>query len=70
MVVSAYQIFFSPLLGANCRFHPTCSHYAKEALEVHGLFKGGWLAAMRLLRCNPFNPGGIDPVPQRFHTDK
>ena len=58
-----YQLFISPLLGPRCRFYPTCSNYALEAVEVHGVFKGGWLALKRVSRCHPLNPGGYDPVP-------
>ena len=59
----AYQVVLSPWLGPACRFHPSCSHYADEALERHGLLRGGWLAARRLCRCGPWHPGGYDPVP-------
>jgi len=61
--VRAYQVSLSPLLGAQCRFHPTCSNYALLALERHGPIKGAWLALRRLLKCHPFHPGGIDPPP-------
>lgn len=59
-----YQKLISPLLGPRCRFYPSCSHYAKESLVRHGLLKGGYLAARRCLKCHPFHPGGIDPVPE------
>ena len=62
-LVRAYQLVISPFLPASCRFHPTCSHYAIEALQRHGSFKGFWLALRRLTRCHPWNPGGHDPVP-------
>ena len=62
-VVRLYQWCVSPFLGAACRFYPTCSHYTTEALERHGLIKGGWLAMKRLLRCHPFGTAGDDPVP-------
>lgn len=62
-LIRAYQRFLSPLLGPRCRFYPSCSHYAAEALQTHGVVKGGWLAARRLCRCHPLNPGGLDPVP-------
>lgn len=62
-VVRAYQLSFSALLGRQCRFLPTCSHYAMEALETHGAFKGSALALRRFLRCHPFAAGGYDPVP-------
>lgn len=64
-----YQRTLSPLLPAvfgprcGCRFYPTCSHYAQEAVRTHGVFAGGWLALRRLLKCTPLHPGGFDPVP-------
>lgn len=58
-----YQYAISPMLGRNCRYHPTCSAYAVEAVERHGALKGGWLALKRVGRCHPFKPGGYDPVP-------
>ena len=58
-----YKAAISPWLGANCRFVPTCSEYAMEAIEKHGALKGSWMAAGRVLRCNPFCKGGYDPVP-------
>lgn len=66
LAVRGYQRLLSPLLGTNCRFHPTCSTYALEALERFGVVRGGWLALRRMLRCHPFHPGGCDPVPERF----
>jgi putative membrane protein insertion efficiency factor len=62
-LVRFYQYLISPLLGPRCRFHPSCSHYAVEALERHGALRGSWLALRRLLRCHPWHPGGYDPVP-------
>jgi len=59
----AYQVLLSPMLGQRCRFYPTCSNYAIEALHVHGAARGSWLAARRVCRCHPFNAGGVDPVP-------
>lgn len=61
--VGAYRRYVSPLLGRHCRFHPTCSRYAQEAVGVHGVVRGGLLALRRLLRCHPLHPGGFDPVP-------
>lgn len=63
LIVRAYQLVLSPLLPAACRYQPTCSHYAIEALEKHGAWRGGWLAVKRIARCHPFRPGGYDPVP-------
>lgn len=63
MAIRAYQQFFSPLLGAHCRFAPSCSEYARSALLRHGLWRGSFLALQRLLRCHPWHPGGWDPVP-------
>jgi len=53
----------SPWVGNHCRFYPTCSEYAKTAIETHGVFRGSWFAGRRLLRCHPWHPGGADPVP-------
>lgn len=64
-LVRGYQLAISPLLPPACRFHPSCSHYAVEALREHGALWGTLLAAWRLLRCHPFHPGGYDPVPPR-----
>lgn len=70
LVVRAYKLTLSPVLHliagpkAGCRFHPTCSDYALDALKQFGFLKGGWLAFRRILRCNPFHPGGHDPVPK------
>ena len=65
--VRAYRLLFSPWVGFNCRYHPTCSAYALEALDKHGGLKGGWLAARRILRCNPWGGMGHDPVPPGRH---
>jgi len=64
-LVRLYQILISPLLGPRCRFYPTCSEYAAEALKRHGALRGAWLAIRRVIRCHPWNPGGVDPVPGR-----
>ncbi|MGC9269767.1 membrane protein insertion efficiency factor YidD [Acidiphilium sp.] len=61
--VRAYQLLASPLLGGQCRFYPSCSAYAMEALAMHGAARGSLLAAKRIFRCHPWHPGGIDPVP-------
>ncbi|MFC0253537.1 membrane protein insertion efficiency factor YidD [Massilia consociata] len=58
-----YQLLLSPMLGQTCRFYPTCSNYAIEALRTHGAARGSLLAARRVCRCHPWNPGGVDPVP-------
>lgn len=63
--IRLYQWLISPLLGPSCRFHPTCSHYAIEAIEKHGVFKGGYLSVRRLIKCQPFHEGGLDPVPEK-----
>ncbi len=63
-LLRGYQLLLSPMLGQNCRFYPSCSSYAIEALQVHGAARGGWLAARRVCRCHPWNPGGVDPVPR------
>lgn len=64
LFVRGYQVALSPMLPASCRYHPTCSHYAIEALEKHGALRGLWLAVKRIARCHPFRPGGFDPVPE------
>jgi putative membrane protein insertion efficiency factor len=62
-LVRGYQLAISPLLPPSCRFTPSCSQYALEAITRHGVIKGTWLAGRRLVRCHPFHPGGFDPVP-------
>jgi uncharacterized protein len=62
-VIRAYQVVLGPLLPAACRFHPSCSEYALEAVRRHGAGRGSWLAVKRIARCQPFAKGGYDPVP-------
>ncbi len=62
-LLSIYQYLLSSWVGQHCRFHPTCSEYAREAIQTHGALKGTWLAARRLSRCHPWHAGGLDPVP-------
>ena len=62
-LIRLYQIALSPYFGSQCRFTPTCSEYAKDAVKKHGAFKGAWLAIRRIGRCHPYHPGGHDPVP-------
>jgi len=64
-LIRLYQRYLSPLLGPRCRYYPSCSQYALEALEAHGLRRGSWLALKRIARCHPLHPGGFDPVPPR-----
>lgn len=64
-LIRLYQVLISPLLGPRCRFHPSCSRYAAEALAEHGPLRGTWLAVRRIGRCHPFHPGGYDPVPPK-----
>jgi hypothetical protein len=63
ILIEAYRVCIGPLLGPHCRFHPSCSAFAREAVERHGAARGSWLALRRLLRCHPFTEGGLDPVP-------
>ena len=63
-LVWLYRYAISPLIGANCRFHPTCSAYAEEALRTHGVFRGGWLTLKRIAKCHPWGGSGYDPVPE------
>ncbi|MDD2986946.1 membrane protein insertion efficiency factor YidD [Flavobacterium sp.] len=62
-LIRFYQIVLSPLKPQSCRFHPTCSHYAYQAITKHGIFKGIWLAAKRISKCHPWGKSGYDPVP-------
>jgi putative membrane protein insertion efficiency factor len=66
--IGAYQGVLSPLTYSPCKFHPTCSRYAAEAIRMHGARRGAWLALRRLARCHPFGPGGFDPVPEILDT--
>ena len=66
-MIRLYQVTLSPLLGGHCRFVPSCSTYALDALAAHGPARGTWLATRRLCRCHPFHPGGFDPVPLPLH---
>ena len=63
VLIKMYQLIISPWLGPKCRYTPTCSHYATEALKKHGVFKGMWLAIKRISRCHPWGGSGYDPVP-------
>jgi len=63
VLIRAYRAALSPLVGPSCRFFPSCSHYGEEAIDRHGLLRGGALTAWRILRCHPFSAGGLDPVP-------
>lgn len=65
LLIKGYQGFISPLLPSSCRYTPTCSHYAVEALQIHGLLKGSWLAIKRIGSCNPWGGSGYDPVPPK-----
>jgi putative membrane protein insertion efficiency factor len=66
-LIRLYQLTLSRIISPACRFTPSCSHYGFEAIKQFGFLKGGWLAAKRVARCHPFNPGGYDPVPKEFH---
>ena len=67
ILIKFYQLAISPWLGKNCRYDPTCSHYTLEALKVHGLIKGSWLAMKRIGSCHPWGGKGYDPVPPKQH---
>lgn len=65
LLIKGYQLLISPLLPSTCRYNPTCSHYSLEALQKHGLLKGGWLAIKRIGSCHPWGGSGYDPVPEK-----
>lgn len=69
VLIKGYQWFVSPVLAGTCRYHPTCSSYALQALDQHGPFNGAWLGVKRILRCHPWQDGGYDPVPKPHHED-
>ncbi|MFT5839889.1 MAG: putative membrane protein insertion efficiency factor [Flavobacteriales bacterium] len=64
-IIKLYQMVLSPMLGPTCRFHPSCSYYAIDAITEHGLIKGTWISIKRILKCHPLNNGGYDPVPKK-----
>ncbi|MFZ5959715.1 membrane protein insertion efficiency factor YidD [Pseudomonas sp. QL9] len=70
LLIQFYRYAISPLMANHCRFHPSCSCYAQEAIEHHGLLRGGWLTLRRLGRCHPWHPGGYDPVPPANSTPR
>ncbi|MGH6609126.1 MAG: membrane protein insertion efficiency factor YidD [Burkholderiaceae bacterium] len=65
-LIRGYRFFLSPWIGNSCRFWPTCSEYAMQAIEQHGVMRGGWMMLARLARCHPYSAGGVDPVSQQF----
>ncbi len=65
LLIWGYKLLISPMIGQRCRFHPTCSQYAIDALKSHGLVIGGWLSVKRILKCHPLHAGGFDPVPNK-----
>lgn len=68
-LIRGYKSLISPVLPPACRFYPTCSEYAMEAIDRFGIFRGGWMAIARILRCHPLHPGGYDPVPPKHDHD-
>ena len=69
-IIRFYQKIISPLTPPSCRFYPTCSSYGLEAIKRYGAIKGGYLTIKRILKCHPFHPGGIDPVPEEWQSKK
>ncbi|MEL7409742.1 MAG: membrane protein insertion efficiency factor YidD [Cyanobacteria bacterium J06558_2] len=69
-LIKGYRQFISPLFPPTCRFQPTCSQYAIEAISTYGTIKGSWLAVTRIARCHPFHPGGYDPIPPKDESDE
>ena len=67
-LIACYRLLVSPFLGNNCRFHPSCSRYAEEAIATHGVMKGSYLTLRRLGKCHPWHEGGLDPVPPCHHS--
>lgn len=70
VLIKVYQKLISPMIGPSCRFHPSCSYYAVQALKQHGLLIGGWLSIKRILKCHPLHPGGVDHVPPKPNKTK
>ncbi|WP_299583915.1 membrane protein insertion efficiency factor YidD [uncultured Microbulbifer sp.] len=68
-LIHVYRYLASPWVGNQCRFYPTCSRYSEEAIETHGAIKGAYLTARRLIKCHPWHPGGMDPVPPSRHKN-
>ena len=69
LIIKLYQLFFSPILGNNCRFLPTCSEYAIESLSEHGLIGGSYLSVKRIFRCHPYGGKGYDPIPKKIRKE-
>ncbi len=67
-IIALYRYAVSPFLGDNCRFYPSCSHYAQDAIAQHGVLRGGYLTLRRIGKCHPWHEGGVDPVPSCKHT--
>lgn len=70
VLLRGYQYTLRPMLGSHCRFYPSCSDYAMEAVERHGAMRGAWLAVRRVGRCHPYHPGGFDPVPEEKQAQR